>query len=78
MKKLTQDEINIICIYDTSNKNALIGNMQKAVPYIEDTELKQLTESAVSKLSAMTDSEFAATEFTPSFTAEDMEESDNE
>ena len=41
----SQDEINLMCIYDTSDKTELLKELRFSVPYIEDTELKEITET---------------------------------
>lgn len=38
----SQDEINLMCIYDTSDKTELLKELRFSVPYIEDTELKEI------------------------------------
>ena len=50
----SQDEINLMCIYDTSDKTELLKELRFSVPYIEDTELKEITETVIDKLERMT------------------------
>lgn len=47
----SQDEINLMCIYDTSDKTELLKELRFSVPYIEDTELKEITETVMSSWS---------------------------
>ena len=54
----SQDEINLMCIYDTSDKTELLKELRFSVPYIEDTELKEITETVIDKLERMTNDEF--------------------
>ena len=49
----SQDEINLMCIYDTSDKTELLKELRFSVPYIEDTELKEITETVIDKLERM-------------------------
>ena len=49
----SQDEINSMCIYDTSDKTELLKELRFSVPYIEDTELKEITETVIDKLERM-------------------------
>ena len=55
----SQDEINLMCIYDTSDKTELLKELRFSVPYIEDTELKEITETVIDKLERMTNDEFS-------------------
>ena len=63
----SQDEINLMCIYDTSDKTELLKELRFSVPYIEDTELKEITETVIDKLERMTNDEFSKLELEPDF-----------
>lgn len=70
----TSDEMNLICIYDTSDKAELEKQLRLSVPYIENAELREITETVINKLERMTAEEFEQTEFIPTVTSEDMED----
>ena len=70
----TSDEMNLICIYNTSDKAELEKQLRLSVPYIENAELREITETVINKLERMTAEEFKQTEFIPTVTAEDMED----
>lgn len=70
----TSDEMNLICIYDTSDKAELEKQLRLSVPYIENAELREITETVINKLERMTAEEFEQTEFIPTVTADDMED----
>ena len=70
----TSDEMNLICIYDTSDKADLEKQLRLSVPYIENTELREITETVINKLERMTAEEFEQTEFIPTVTADYMED----
>ena len=70
----TSDEMNLICIYDTSDKAELEKQLRLSVPYIENTELRQITETVINKPERMTAEEFEQTEFIPTVTADYMED----
>ncbi len=70
----TPDEINLICIYDTSNREYLIREMGRSFKLVEDKELADIMWSAISKLGSMTDDEYSELELVPTITDEDMEE----
>ena len=70
----TSDEMNLICIYDTSDKAELEKQLRLSVPYIENTELREITETVINKLERMTAEEFEQTESIPTVTADYMED----
>ncbi len=70
----TSNEMNLICIYNTSDKAELEKQLRLSVPYIENAELREVTETVINKLERMTAEEFEQTEFIPTVTAEDMED----
>ena len=66
--------MNLICIYNTSDKAELEKQLRLSVPYIENAELREITETVINKLERMTAEEFEQTEFIPTVTADDMED----
>ena len=70
MEHFTTEEINLICIYNTATRAALLADMQASLPYIEDAELKEIQQSAMQKAERLTDEEFAAFSFAPDYTEE--------
>lgn len=70
----TPDEVNLICIYDTSNRERLIREMGHSFKLVEDKELADIMWSAIGKLGSMTDKEYSELELVPTITDEDMEE----
>lgn len=73
MTHFSDEEMNLICIFDTSCKSTLIADMQDALFYMEDDELKSITQTILSKFQAMTDLEFSAIEFIPPFGGDEVE-----
>ena len=69
MGNLTFEEMNLMCIYNTGSRTGLIDSLREMrgelVP--EETELRELTDSALGKLQAMSDAEFAELELYPDF-----------
>ena len=65
----TNDEINLICIYDTGTREGLITELTQMRGYLgaEETELLTLTDSALEKLQEMNDEEYAALDLFPDF-----------
>lgn len=62
MEQFTRDEINLLCIYDVSKREGLILNLTNVQKELgeDDGELRQLMDSALAKLHAMTDEEYDA------------------
>lgn len=71
MNNLTHDEMNLICIYsgDNDTREGVIRALitMRAALEPDETELLALTDSAVAKLTAMTDAEYAELELFPDF-----------
>ena len=65
----THDEINLMAIYNTGTRNRLIDELTAMRKYLEpdETELLELTDSALDKLNLMTDAEFENLELIPDF-----------
>lgn len=57
----TFDETNLICIYNTGSRTGLISELAAMQTHLEpeDAELAALTGSALSKLHAMSNEEYA-------------------
>ena len=71
----TNDELNLMCIYDTGSRTGLLDALttMKEVLEPEETELREMTDSVIEKLSAMTDAEYAELELFPDFDKEDAD-----
>ena len=69
MGNFTFEEINLMCIYNTGNRPGLLDSLSEMRGELspEETELMALTDSALGKLRAMTDEEFALLELYPDF-----------
>ena len=69
MGTFTFEETNLLCIYNTGSRTGLIEALieMRGELSLEETELRELTDSALSKLQAMTDEEFAQLELYPDF-----------
>ena len=78
MGNFTFDEINLMCIYNTGTRQGLMDALKEMREYLEpdEPELTAITDSALEKLSAMTDADFAALELYPDF--DDKEDADAE
>ena len=72
MGNFTFEEMNLMCIYNTGSRTGLIDSLREMRGELspEETELKELTDSALTKLCAMTDEKFAKLEL---FTVQELE-----
>ena len=69
MGNFTFEETNLLCIYNTGSRTGLIDALAEMRGHLEpdEAELRELTDSALMKLQAMTDDEFAQLELYPDF-----------
>ena len=69
MGTFTFEETNLLCIYNTGSRTGLIEALIEMCGELspEETELRELTDSALSKLKTMSDEEFAQLELYPDF-----------
>jgi len=65
----TNDEVNLMCIYNTGTREGLIAELTQMRGYLgsEETGLLALTDSALVKLRNMSDSEYAKLDLFPDF-----------
>ena len=60
MKELfSVEEINLMCIYDTSDKATLLAELRGGLPEIHDPDMRDIYESAIEKLGEISDEEFS-------------------
>ena len=62
MGNFTFEEMNLMCIYNTDSRTGLMEALTEMRGELspEETELRELTDSALMKLQAMSDAEFAS------------------
>lgn len=65
----TNDEVNLMCIYNTGTREGLIAELKQMRGYLgaEETELLALTDSVLEKLRHMTDAEYESLDLLPDF-----------
>ena len=54
----TVEEVYLICIFAGEGRNEVIEDIKRALPYLEDTDMLELTNRVIEKLRNMTDDEF--------------------
>ena len=56
--RFTVEESNLICIFAGESRSEVIEDIERAYPYLEDTDMLELSGRVVGKLRDMTDEEF--------------------
>ena len=69
MGNFTFEEMNLLCIYNTGSRTGLSDALTEMRGELspEEIELREMTDSALGKLQAMSDAEFAELELFPDF-----------
>ena len=62
--RFTVEESNLICVFAGESRNEVIGDIERALPYLEDTDMAELSGRVIGKLRDMTDEEFGQLELT--------------
>ena len=66
---ITFEERQLMSLYNTGTRTGLIAALEEMRGYLatDETELRELTDSALAKLRGITDVEYAAIDLTPDF-----------
>jgi hypothetical protein len=56
--KFSVEEINLMCIFDTSDKAALLTDLWEKIDYVYDPDMREIFESAIEKLESISDDDF--------------------
>ena len=69
MMDFTNDEMNLMCIYDTGNRTGLINALSEMRKELDADEvaLREVTDSVLNKLSAIPDEDYEKLELYPDF-----------
>ncbi len=73
MMIFNNDEMNLMCIYDTGSRTGLmnaLSEMRKELS-ADEVDLRELTDSTLNKLSAMSDEDYEKLELYPDFDDEE-------
>ncbi len=54
----TVEEVNLICIYAGESRGEVIEDIERALPYLDDPDMAELSNRIIEKLRNMTDEEF--------------------
>lgn len=73
MDRFSIEELNLMCIYDTGTRSGLIAGLEKIALELapDDAELSELIQSALKKLTTMSDQEYRELILVPDYEEED-------
>ncbi len=73
MDRFSIEELNLMCIYDTGTRFGLISGLEKISLELapDDAELSELIQSALKKLTAMSDQEYGELILVPDYKEDD-------
>ncbi|GFI46997.1 hypothetical protein IMSAGC019_02317 [Lachnospiraceae bacterium] len=60
----TVEEVNLICIYAGESRSQVIEDIERALQYLEDPDMEELSNRVIGKLRNMTNEEFEQLELT--------------
>ena len=66
-ERFTLEETNLMCIFGTGSRDALISELAAAVPEFDEPEMEEIAENVLAKLTAMSDADFDALELFPEY-----------
>lgn len=72
---ITFDEQQLMSLYNPGTREGLIAALMEMRSYLagDETELRELTDSALAKLNGMSDTEYEALDLFPDFDKEDVD-----
>ena len=65
MRKISNEMMSLICLFDHSDRDTLIGEISTSLLYIDDSEMAELMRQTIGVIGQMTDEEFAKIKFEP-------------
>ncbi len=73
MDRFSIEELNLMCIYDTGTRAGLITGLEKIALELapEEAELSDMIQSALMKLTAMSDEEYGELILVPDYKEDD-------
>ena len=73
MDRFSIEELNLMCIYDTGTRSGLMAGLEKIALELapEEAELAELIQSALKKLTSMSDQEYGELILVPDYKEED-------
>ena len=56
--QFTVEESNLICVFAGESRTEVIEEINRALPYLDDKDMEELSQRVLDKLQNMTDEEF--------------------
>jgi hypothetical protein len=72
-EQFTVEEINLLCFFDISTRDALIQDLIAAIDEFDDDEIFEIAQNALNKFTKMSGEDFAAFDFYPIYDDEETE-----
>ena len=57
-QNFTVEEVNLICIFAGESRSEVIEDIERALSYLDDPDMAELSHRVIGKLQNMTDEEF--------------------
>ena len=73
--RFSLEEINLMCIYDSTSRSGLVDELEAAMEYVDEPEMLRLMELTIDKLCRTTDAQFSALPLVPTWV--DIDEADS-
>lgn len=61
------EEMNLMCIFNTDSRDALVSGLRESLPDVYDPELRDIMQTVTAKLEKLTDEEFSQIVFSPDY-----------
>jgi len=55
----TAEEINLMCIYDTSSRAALLSDLKLSLADVYDPDMREIFDNTIGKLEKLSDADFS-------------------
>jgi len=55
----TVEETNLMCIFDTENKNTLLNDLRESLNDVYEPEMREIYDSTIEKLETISDGDFS-------------------
>ena len=71
--QFTVEEINLLCFFDTSTRDALITDLLAVITEFNDDEIFKIAQNVLNKITKMSGEDFATLDFHPIYDDDDEE-----
>lgn len=73
MPDFTVEELNLMCVFDCTDRTAIVDGIRDSLPYVYEPEMKAIMQTVISKVEQMTHEQFSQVVFVPADEFDDME-----